>query len=73
MMVPLVTPTQPQTVALSAISATSRPASAAGGGNSRCRRWLGEVGVGAQPLHVAVAVGGVADEDDAGQLAVAQR
>ena len=38
MMVPLVTPTQPQTVALSDISATSRPASAAGGGNSRCRR-----------------------------------
>ena len=33
----------------------------------------GEVGIGPQPLHVAVAVGGVADEDDARQPAVADR
>ena len=71
MIVPLVTPTQPQTVALSAISATS----SAGVGRRRREQQVpalaGEVGVGAQPLHVAMAVGGVADEDHAGQLAVA--
>jgi hypothetical protein len=38
MMVPLVTPTQPQMVELSDIDATSSPPSAEGGGNSRYRR-----------------------------------
>ena len=38
MIAPLVTPTQPQTVALSGICAMSRPVSSTGGGNSRWRR-----------------------------------
>ena len=44
MIAPLVTPTQPHTVALSGICAMSRPVSAAGGGKSRCRRLILEVG-----------------------------
>ena len=73
MIVPLVTPTQPQTVALSDISATSRPDVGRRRRKQQVPPLVAEVGAGAQPVHVAMAVGGVADEDHAGELAVARR
>ena len=73
MIAPLVTPTQPHTVALSAISRDVEP----GVGRRRRKQQVPalrrQVGAGAQPFHVAMAVGGVADEDHAGELAVAHR
>ncbi len=71
MIAPLVTPTQPQTVALSAICAMSSAGVRDRRREEQMAALILQIGARPQPVHVAMAVRRVADENHAGQPAVA--